>query len=62
MGSVMARLKDLQPGVRVIAPNQKRGGMYAGVIVDNLNTMYYIHFDCGTYDFVFKEQHIELEK
>ena len=58
----MARLKDLKPGTRVLAPNQKMGGVGTGVIVDSLNTMYFIKFDDGTEDFVFKEQHIELEK
>lgn len=49
-------------GTRVIAPNSKRGGMYSGIIIDNLSVMYYIHFDCGTYEFVFKAQQVSEER
>jgi len=55
----MAR-KELEQGDRVMAPNIKRGGIYSGEIIDVLSIMYYIHFDCGAYDFVYKAQPVTL--
>ena len=52
---------NLPAGTRVTAPNSKRGGIYSGIIVDNLSVMYYIHFDCGHYEFVFKAQQVRPE-
>jgi hypothetical protein len=49
-------------GTRVIAPNNHTGGLASGIIIDNLSVMYYIHFDCGRYDFVYKAQQVTLEK
>tara|TARA_R110000764_G_scaffold80995_1_gene160585 strand:+ start:385 stop:531 length:147 start_codon:yes stop_codon:yes gene_type:complete len=45
-----------------MAPNIKRGGIYSGEIIDVLSIMYYIHFDCGAYDFVYKAQQVTLIK
>lgn len=56
------KLSDLPKGTRVVAHNEKRGGMYSGEIEDNLSVMYYIHFDCGAKCFVYKASRIELEK
>ena len=53
----MAR-KELEQGDRVMAPNVKRGGIYSGEIIDVLSVMYYVHFDCGAYDFIYKAQQI----
>lgn len=52
---------NLPAGTRVTAPHAKRGGIYSGVIVDNLSVMYYIRFDCGRHDFVFKAEQVRPE-
>jgi len=52
---------EFQKGDRVTAPHVRTGGIESGTIVDNLSVMYYIKFDCGKYDFVYKAQQVKLE-
>lgn len=57
----MAKTNDLPAGTRVLANYVKKGGIYPGVIIDNLSVMYYIKFDIGGSDFVFKAENVKLE-
>lgn len=53
------KLSDIAEGTRVTAPCSKmEDEVLPGVIVDNLSAMYYIAFDCGTEDYVFKAQDV----
>jgi hypothetical protein len=57
----MARLSDFPEGSRVTAPNPRKSGeIEAGIILDNLSAMYFIRFDRGTEDFVFKAERVRL--
>jgi hypothetical protein len=55
----MAKAK-LTEGTRVLAPHpQDEDRMHKGTITDDLSVMYFIEFDDGTEDFVFKARDIK---
>ena len=56
-------MADLATGSRVTAPNPKRSDeVMAGTIIDVMSVMYFIEFDNGQSDFVFKVREVNLIK
>lgn len=52
-------MAELAAGCRVTAPNPKRSDeVMAGTIIDVMSVMYFIRFDNGTEDFVFKVREV----
>ena len=43
-------------GDRVEAYDVRRGGWYGAEVIDVLSVMYYVHFDCGRRDFIFRDK------
>lgn len=50
------RLSNLPEGTRVHTLNYKTDEMEDGTIESNLSVMYYINFDSGVSDFIFKHE------
>jgi hypothetical protein len=58
----MPRKHELETGQRVVAPHPKYNDEpRTGVVQDNLSVMYFIKFDDGSEDFVYKAGPIRPE-
>ena len=55
------KMSDLPEGTRVMCKNNV-GELAEGVIVDNLDTMYYIEFLDGTSIFIYRAEHVAVIK
>ena len=55
----MASKYDIAEGTRVSAPHPKHDGeRQEGVVLNNLSVMYFIKFDDGTSEFLFKAEDV----
>ena len=51
------KISELTEGDTVTGPNYKSGDVImTGVIIDVLSTMFFVEFDDGTEDFIFKSE------
>jgi hypothetical protein len=53
-------MSKITVGTRVKAPNHGKGAIEEGVVTSDLSTQYFINFDSGSQNFVFKNEQIKV--